>query len=318
MVHDHDMLPKTLRLRRSTDTDFFTIPEPASRTFPLGSGDVSVAHEVLPSSSDSLQVAACRASEGEGITPEDKARNADSKCIQCPRSKEAPPARQKGDFHGTLLCALHSLEASATNQGPGGSQPSGACPGCLLGTSGVTLRKRHRCSACPVLFANFGRAPAKTSHAMFKASAQQQAVGKKGEKAGNMALLPISSSLYALFVPPHFRHFPFSLSHLCRICPLCSGQGKGKHIEEGEHPQGNSKKGRGKAKEKQEADANGWVWSAEHGWSNDKWWDWSWNGHGWSENGDGWENGKQAGDWSGDAAQNAPHKDKGEKVTAVQ
>ena len=48
-----------------------------------------------------------------------------------------------------------------------------------------------------------------------------------------MALLPISSSLYALFVPPHFRHFPFSLSHLCRICPLCSGQGKGKHIEEG-------------------------------------------------------------------------------------
>ncbi|CAE7737204.1 Slc47a1 [Symbiodinium sp. CCMP2592] len=48
-----------------------------------------------------------------------------------------------------------------------------------------------------------------------------------------------------------------------------------------------------------------------------QWWDWSWNGHGWSENGDGWENGKQAGDWSGDA-QNAPHKEKGEKVTAVQ
>ena len=46
----------------------------------------------------------------------------------------------------------------------------------LPGTSGVTLRKRHRCSACPVLFANFGRAPAKTSHAMFKASAQQQAM----------------------------------------------------------------------------------------------------------------------------------------------
>ena len=159
--HDHDMLPKTLRLRRSTDTDFFTIPEPASRTFPLGSGDVSVAHEVLPSSSDSLQVAACRASEGEGITPEDKARNADSKYkASVSRSstlKGGASSEAKGGLSSwdAALCRAHSLlEASATNQGPGwaskaaykgspglaavsvgagGSQPSGACPGCLLG-----------------------------------------------------------------------------------------------------------------------------------------------------------------------------------------
>lgn len=187
--HDHDMLPKTLRLRRSTDTDFFTIPE----FFPAP------------------------------LTP--------FKSLPAVPAKEAPPARQ-----------VPQVKADLSHLGPLAS-----------------------------LFAN--------ATAAAHASAQQQAmaVGKKGDK------------------------------------------GKGKHVEEGEHSQGNSKKGRGKAKEKaQETDANGWVWSAEHGWSNDKWWDWSWDGHGWSENGDGWENGKQAGDWSGDAAQNAPHKEKGEKVTAVQ
>ena len=62
------MLPKTLRLRRSTDTDFFTIPEPWVSDNPSWTGD-SVAREVLPSSFDSLQVAASRACEGQTRAP---------------------------------------------------------------------------------------------------------------------------------------------------------------------------------------------------------------------------------------------------------
>lgn len=85
-------------------------------------------------------------------------------------------------------------------------------------------------------------------------------------------------------------------------------KGKGKGREEGDHP----KQGRGKAKEKAEAQNNGWSWSAEHGWTNDKsWWEWSsWNG--WeTEN---WENGKHS-EWKSES----PGKEKGEKgVTAVQ
>lgn len=85
-------------------------------------------------------------------------------------------------------------------------------------------------------------------------------------------------------------------------------KGKGKAREEGDHP----RQGRGKAKEKAEAQNNGWSWSAEHGWTNDKfWWEWSaWNG--WeTEN---WENGKHS-EWKSES----PGKEKGEKgVTAVQ
>lgn len=104
------------------------------------------------------------------------------------------------------------------------------------------------------------------------------------------------------------------------------GKAKGKNRqteEEGseqQQQQTTSKKGRSKNGKDSQHNANGWTWSAEHGWSNanDKsWWEWSsWDG--WSGAGDGWENGKQGGvEWKGQDPIGAP-REKGEKGNAVQ